>query len=136
MAVWNPYLVLFDLSYQLSILATLGLILFSHRLVPYLTWLRSKTLIEIVSTTLATQVTVLPLLIISIGQVSLVALITNVLVLVAVPYAMLAGFFAALIATVSPATAFPLSAIAYAILHYIVVAAEFLGSLPYAAVNL
>lgn len=136
MAVWNPYLVLFDLSYQLSILATLGLILFSHRLVPYLAWLRSKTLIEIVSTTLATQITVLPVLIISVGQVSLVSLISNVLILIPIPYAMLAGFFASLIATVSPELAFPLSAVAYALLHYIIVVAEFLGSLPFAIVQM
>lgn len=136
MAVWNPYLVLFDLSYQLSVLATLGLVTLSHHIVPYLVRLRSKTLIEIVSTTLATQVAVLPLLIFSIGQVSLISLLSNILVLVVVPYAMLAGFFAALVAALSPVLAFPLSAVTYALLHYIILVSEFLGSLPYAAVNL
>jgi competence protein ComEC len=136
MAVWNPYLVLFDLSYQLSILATLGLILFSEPLIPYFTWLRHKSLIEIVSTTIATQIAVLPLLVISVGQVSLVSLLTNVLILLPIPYAMLAGFFAALIATVSPTLAFPLSAVTYGILHYIISVSVLLGSLPYAAVNL
>jgi len=136
MAIWNPYLVLFDLSYQLSILATFGLIVFSERLVPYLTWLRSKSLIETVSTTLATQIAVLPLLIYSVGQVSLVSLLTNVLILTVVPWAMFTGFIAALVAHLSSALAFPFSAITYALLHYIIVVAEFLGSLPYAAVNL
>lgn len=136
MAIWNPYLVLFDLSYQLSVLATLGLVSLSHYFIPYLAWLRSKSLIEIVSTTLATQVTVLPLLIISIGQVSIVSLASNILVLLVVPYAMLAGFFAALVALLSPALAFPLSTLAYALLTYIIRVSEFLGSLPYAAVNL
>lgn len=136
MALWNPYLVLFDLSYQLSVLATLGLVTLSGCIEPYLVRLRYKSLIEIVSTTLATQVAVLPLLIFSIGQVSLVSLVSNILVLVVVPYAMLAGFFAALVAALSPALAFPLSAIAYALLHYIIRVSEFLGSLPYAAMNL
>lgn len=136
MAVWNPYLVLFDLSYQLSVLATLGLVTLSGRIEPYLVRLRFKSLIEIVSTTLATQVAVLPLLIFSIGQVSIVSLLSNLLVLVVVPYAMLVGFFAALIASVSTSLAFPLSAVTYAILHYIIFVSEFLGSLPYAAVNL
>ncbi len=136
MAVWNPYLVLFDLSYQLSVLATLGLVTLSHHIEPYLVRLRSKTLIEIVSTTLATQVAVLPLLIFSIGQVSLISLVSNILILVVVPYAMLVGFFAALVAALSPALAFPLSAVAYALLTYIIRVSEFLGALPYAAVNL
>lgn len=136
MAVWNPYLVLFDLSYQLSVLATLGLVTLSHYFIPYLVWLRSKSLIEIVSTTLATQVAVLPLLVLSIGQVSIVSLISNILVLLPIPYAMLLGFFAALVAQVSTALAFPLSAVTYGILHYIIVVSEFLGSLPYAAINL
>lgn len=136
MAIWNPYLVLFDLSYQLSILATFGLIVFSERLVPYLTWLRSKSLIETVSTTLATQIAVLPLLVYSVGQVSLVSLITNILILAVVPWAMFTGFVAALVAHVSVSLAFPFSAITYALLHYIIVVAEFLGSLPYAAINL
>ena len=136
MAVWNPYLVLFDLSYQLSVLATLGLVTLSQHIEPYLVHLRSKTLIEIVSTTLATQVAVLPLLILSIGQVSLVSLASNILILVVVPYAMLVGFVASLIATLSPVLAFPLSAVAYALLTYIIRISELLGSLPYAAVNL
>lgn len=136
MAVWNPYLVLFDLSYQLSVLATFGLVTLAHHFVPYLVWLRSKALIEIVSTTLATQVAVLPLLVFSVGQVSLIALVTNILVLVFVPYAMLAGFCAALVASVSTALAFPLSAVAYALLRYIIEVSVLLGSVPYAAVNL
>lgn len=136
MAVWNPYLVLYDLSYQLSVLATLGLVTLAHQFVPYLLWLRSKALIEIVSTTLATQVAVLPLLVFSIGQVSLISLVTNVLVLVFVPYAMLAGFGAALVASISTTLAFPFSAVAYALLRYIIEVSVFLGSLPYAAVNL
>lgn len=136
MAVWNPYLVLFDLSYQLSILATLGLILFSEPLLPYLAWLRSKTLMEIFATTIATQITVLPLLIFSVGQVSLIALVSNVLILVAVPYAMLSGFAASLVALVSPLLAFPFSTVTYALLTYIIHVAEFLGSLPFAAVTI
>ncbi len=136
MAIWNPYLVLFDLSYQLSVLATLGLVTLSHRIEPYLVRLRYKSLIEIVSTTLATQVAVLPLLIISIGQVSIVSLLSNILILLVVPYAMLTGFVAAVVALLSPTLAFPFSTVAYMLLTYIIRVSEFLGSLPYAAVNL
>ena len=133
MALYNPYLVLFDLSYQLSMLATLGLILLSNRVEPYLMWLRSKTLIEIVSTTLATQIAVLPLLVYAVGQVSIVSLLSNILVLIVVPWAMLFGFIAGLVGAVSPSFAFPFTAIAYGFLAYIIEVASFLGSLSFAA---
>ncbi|MEN9390667.1 MAG: hypothetical protein RLZZ283_767 [Candidatus Parcubacteria bacterium] len=133
MALYNPYLVLFDLSYQLSMLATLGLILFSSRIEQYLLWLKSKTLIEIVSTTLATQVAVLPLLIYAVGQLSVVSLLANILILFVVPWAMLSGFVAGLIGTLSVPLAFPFAAVAYGFLAYIIEVSVYLGALPYAA---
>ncbi|MBP6945911.1 MAG: ComEC family competence protein [Candidatus Pacebacteria bacterium] len=136
MALWNPYIVLYDLSFQLSILATLGLILFSETIASRLKFIpdfRYFPFREIVSTTLATQVTVLPLLIFSIGAVSLVFLPANVLVLPAVPIAMFVGFFASIISLVSPVLAFPLSILGYGILSYIISIATFFGSLPFAS---
>ncbi|MES2134810.1 MAG: ComEC/Rec2 family competence protein [Patescibacteria group bacterium] len=136
MAVMNPFIVLYDLSFQLSILATLGLILFSETLASRLTFIPNFKYFpfrEIVSTTLATQVTVLPLLIFSIGAVSLVFLPANVLVLPAVPVAMFVGFFASITALLSPILAFPLSIVAYGILSYIISIATFFGSLPFAS---
>ncbi|TAK58811.1 ComEC family competence protein [Patescibacteria group bacterium] len=136
MALWNPYIVLYDLSFQLSILATLGLILFSEKIANRLTCIPDFKYFpfrEIVSTTLATQVTVLPLLIFSVGAVSLVFLPANVLVLPAVPVAMFVGFFASITALISPVLAFPLSIFAYGVLSYIISVATFFGSLPFAS---
>ena len=139
MALWNPFIVLFDLSFQLSVLATLGLILFSDKIarclqsIPQWKYLPFR---EIVATTIATQATVLPLLVLSIGAVSLVFLPANALVLPAVPFAMLIGFFAATLALVSTTLAFPLSVVAYALLTYIINVAVFFGSLPFASVSL
>ncbi|MDO8523891.1 MAG: ComEC/Rec2 family competence protein [bacterium] len=135
MALLNPYLVLYDLSYQLSILATLGLVLFSDPLAKKIPFVSGAFgFREIVSTTVSTQLTVLPLLILSIGQVSVVSLFTNILVLPAVPFAMLASFIASLVALLSQALAFPFSAIAYALLHYIISVSVWFGNLPFAAV--
>ncbi len=137
MALMNPYLVLFDLSYQLSMLATLGLVLFSNPLqkrmqfVPEMLGLR-----EIVATTLSTQITVLPLLILSIGSVSLVSLIANILVLPAVPAAMLLGFIAALFALASTVIALPFTALAYAVLHYIIQISVWLGGFSFSAFSI
>lgn len=135
MAVWNPYLVLYDLSYQLSVLSTLGLTLFSDGVQKKILFIpEALGLREIVATTLATQLTVLPLLILSVGQVSIVSLFTNVLVLPAVPLGMLASFIAALFASFSSVLAFPFSIIAYGILHYIISVSVWFGSLPFSAI--
>ena len=75
----------------------------------------------------------LPLLIFSIGAVSLVFLPANVLVLPAVPIAMFVGFFASITALLSPILAFPLSILGYGILSYIISIATFFGSLPFAS---
>jgi len=134
MALWSPYVVLYDLSFQLSVLATLGLVLFSDRLAKHLSFIpETLALRDITATTLSTQITVLPLLIFSVGQVSLLFLPANILVLPAVPVAMLIGFFAALISLLSTAVAFPLSAISYGILTYIIHVSVWLGSLSFAS---
>lgn len=134
MAVFNPYLVLFDLSYQLSMLATLGLVLFSNPIQKKITVVpETLGLREIVATTIATQITVLPLLIASIGSVSVVSLFANIAVLPAVPFAMLFGFLAALVALVSYTFALPFVAISYALLYYIITVSVWLGSYSFSA---
>ncbi|MBI3573923.1 ComEC/Rec2 family competence protein, partial [Candidatus Kaiserbacteria bacterium] len=130
-----PYLVLYDLSYQLSVISTLGLTLFSNPLAKKILFVpEAWGFREIVSTTVSTQLTVLPLLILSVGQVSVVSLFTNILVLPAVPFAMLASFIASLIALLSQALAFPFSAIAYGLLHHIISVSVWFGNLPFAAI--
>lgn len=134
MALVNPYVVLYDLSFQLSVLATLGLILFTKTIAIRLSfitdWLKLR---EIVATTIATQITVLPLLIYSIGAVSLVFIPANIFILPVVPSAMLVGFVAAIAGMFSYALAFPIATVAYAILTYIISASVFFGELPLSA---
>jgi competence protein ComEC len=137
MALFNPYLVLFDLSYQLSMLATLGLVLFSNPLQKRMQFVpESFGLREIVSTTLATQVTVLPLLIFSIGSVSIVSLFANILVLPAVPAAMLLGFTASVVSLLSTTLALPFTTLAYVILHYIIQISLWLGSFLFSSFSI
>ncbi len=137
MAVFNPYLVLNDLSYQLSVLATLGLIIFSKPIESRLAFIPDRfKLREIVATTIAVELTVLPLLIYSIGQVSLVSVFSNVLVLPLIPWVMLGGFVAALGAHVSTILFFPITYLTYLGLHYVIVIAATLSALPFASLML
>lgn len=95
MVLINPKVLIFDISFQLSFLAMLGLIYVSPRLelklkrIPEF-WKFKASFIE----TLSAQVAVLPLLLFSFGQISIVAPVTNTLVMPFVPYAMFFGFVA------------------------------------------
>ncbi len=137
MVAWNPLYLAFDPGFQLSILATLGLILFTEPLSARLVWMPEKFgLREIFSSTVATQITVLPLLLFQNGLFSLVALPANLLALVAVPYAMGASFVAALGGMMFGSYALPLAAPAYALLWYIIAVAQSFAALPFAAVSI
>lgn len=134
MVLINPYLLVYDVGFQLSFMATLGLIL----ALPYIEGKEEKaSLLSIrgyVGATIATQIAVLPLLLYHIGQVSLVSVIVNVLVLPAVPLAMLFTFLAGVVALLSTVLALPFSFIATLLLKYIILMATWWGSLPFSSV--
>ncbi len=136
MVLWDPFTLAFDPSFQLSALATFGLILFAplfsrwYARVPERFGAR-----EILASTSATQLMVLPLLLYQSGTLSLVSLPANLLALFPVPFAMLFSFVAALggmaFGTYAAALALP----AYLLLRYIIAVASALASLPFAVVN-
>ena len=135
MLLENPKILVFDPSFQLSFLATLALIYVVPIIDRYLKAIPEKWgLRMIVATTLATQLTVLPLLVYSIGDFSLVSLPANILVLLAVPLTMLVGFIATLIAYVSSILALPLSYITHLLLVWILGVSSTLGNLSFASV--
>ena len=93
MVLINPKVLVFDISFQLSFLAMLGLIYVSP-------WLEQKLkripefwkFKESFIATVAAQIAVLPLLLYSFHQFSIVAPLTNTLIMPFVPYAMFFGF--------------------------------------------
>lgn len=136
MILINPFLLLYDIGFQLSFMATLGLLLVAPQFesiaarVPAQIGLR-----EFLVATIATQIAVLPLLLYNIGQVSLVAVFVNVLVLPVVPLAMFFTFVSGLLALVSIAIAMPFAYLASIILTYIIVVAETFANIPFAAIT-
>ena len=131
----NPYILLYDLGFQFSFMATLGLILIAPKFETFISDGFSKLSVkEFLVATLATQVAVLPLLLYHIGEVSLVAVVVNVLVLPIVPLAMLATFLSGVIGIVSTTLALPLAFFAHLILSYIIHVALFFSTLPFASV--
>lgn len=135
MLFMNPYLLVYDPGFQLSFLATLGLILVSPLVEERLGLIPTRFQIrEFVTATLATQLMVLPLLLYLMGEFSLVAVLVNVLVLSLVPLAMLGTFVVGITGLVVPSIAILFGYITYLVLQYMVVVATIAVSIPYAAV--
>ncbi|HRH25367.1 MAG TPA: ComEC/Rec2 family competence protein [Parcubacteria group bacterium] len=150
MLMHNPKILLYDPSFQLSFLAVLGLIygapiiqdklaklaLPAHgrasghsRAMP--TWLT-----ELLATTLATQVFVLPLLLYSMGNFSLVFLFANLLILPILPVVMLIGFVGTLLSFVLGVLAMPINFITHTFLAYILKIADLFGNLPFSSLEI
>ena len=122
----NPYVLVYSLSFQLSFLATIGIVLWH----PIMLWYTRKIpnileFRESLATTLSAQIMVSPLILYAIGDFSLIAPIINAIVLFAVPIAMFLGFLSSFsyIAEI-------FSPLAYLSLHYIMEVARFGSGLP------
>lgn len=137
MVLQNPHILLFDPSFQLSFLATLGLIQLSPRIearlmrVPKFWGLRT-----IIAATLATQLFVLPLLLYNTGQFSVVGLLVNLLILPLVPLTMLFGFLTGVVGFISSILSLPFAFISYALLTYELKIVEWFSSIPFAAITI
>ncbi len=132
MLLWNPLLLTFSLGFDLSVIATLGLILGVPLIEPKLTFIRSAFLREIIASTMSAQVAVVPLLLYVNGLFSLVALPANILVLPFVPLAMAMSATAGAVAFVAPGIASLAGLPAYIILHYIMSVVHFTAHIPLA----
>jgi competence protein ComEC len=145
MLYFNPKILRFDLSFQLSFMATLGLVYISPLLEKYLEWLpKTLDLRGIAGATLGAQMAVLPLILFSFGRLSLIAPIANLLILPIIPLSMFWVFLSGSIGILSswPFLAVPAVALAKAggwvswlFLTYQTKIAALLAKIPYAAVG-
>lgn len=136
MVLWDPYTLAFDPSFQLSALATLGLISCTPYIYERVRWVPERFgLREIFASTIGTQLAVLPLLLYQNGNLSIVALPANLFALISVPLAMATSFAAALGGMLVGSYAVPLAFPAYIMLAYIIGVAELFAALPFASVT-
>ncbi|PIR83193.1 hypothetical protein COU19_01620 [Candidatus Kaiserbacteria bacterium CG10_big_fil_rev_8_21_14_0_10_56_12] len=151
MLIWNPLYLVFDPGFGLSITATAGLIwlspLFSQALVRLRERLHRRAVnkvqafgIEAMSTTLAAQTGVLPLLLYNTGNLSIVALPANLLVIAVMPLAMaaagVAGVFGSFFASTVPLVAHVVALPASVLTRYVMLVAETSAALPGAALTI
>jgi competence protein ComEC len=147
MTLLNPQ-TLWDVGFQLSFAATLGLILYTPVLQDWFERLLSKALspgtakqaIQILNealiVSLAAQITTMPIIVYHFRQLSLVTLLSNFLVLPAQPGVMLWGGLATIAGLVWLPLGQVLGWIAWLFLTYTIRAVEITASIPYASLNL
>ncbi len=134
MLLINPYLLAFDPGFQLSFLATMGLILVSPIIEARLITVPTRFQIrEFLTATLSTQIFLLPFLTYLIGTFSVVSVLVNVLVLPVVPVAMFLAFMTGIISVLIPALGVIVALPASAFLGYIIFLAEQFSRLPFAS---
>ena len=137
MLLGNPKLLIFDPSFQLSFLSTLGLILLTPYFEKWLAFLPEKYEIRAIGVvTCSTQAFVTPFLLYQVGQVSLVALIVNFLVLGFIPATMLVGFVAVALGFVASWLAYPAAFASYLLLSYELWITHVFASFPFAALQI
>ncbi len=137
MVMVNPDILVFDISFQLSFMSTLALIYVSPLVSDKLGFITEKgNLRDMIATTLATQIFVAPYIIYSMGQISLISLISNIFVGPIIPYAMFVGFGALVLGFIHHFIGLPLAWITTLMLSYILHATSFFGNLPFASIQI
>ncbi|MDD4351387.1 MAG: ComEC/Rec2 family competence protein [Candidatus Gracilibacteria bacterium] len=132
----NPLILRSDVGFQLSFLATLGLIYVSPYFEKFLSFLPNTLAIrESLSMTLSAQVTAVPLILSTFGRLSLISPLANLLVAPAIPLSMLFGFLASAIYAIFPPLGTILSWIAWLTLEYIIKVTELCAAIPLASVE-
>jgi len=136
--VWqNPKILRFDTSFQLSFLATMGLIYISPIIKNKLGFVADKfNLREIFSATISAQIAVLPLLVYKTGLVSLVGLPVNFLILPFIPLTMFFGFAVGILGMLSHLISLPFAWASYVLLQYELFIVDIFAKLPFSAVNI
>ncbi len=134
MLLHNPKILAFDPSFQLSFLATLGLVYLNPILEKYFHFVPTKLQMkELVVSTVSTQIFVMPLILYNSGDFSAVALPVNLLVLALIPLTMLLGFLTGLFGFLSAALSVFFGFLVSGLLYYDLKIVEFFSSLPFAS---
>ena len=131
----NPLLLRWDVGFQLSFLATVGIIYIYPLFNAYLVK-KNKVfgLSEILFLTLSAQFFVLPIILFNFKQLSIISPLANLLILPFIPLTMLLGFLADICAFIFSPLATIVAWLAYLPLRYEMATINFLANLKYAAV--
>lgn len=129
MLALNPLLLRFDVGFQLSFLAMMGIIYLSPI---FKKWVK----LDVLAMTLAAQLFTLPILIYNFGYMSFIAPLTNVLIVPLLPFIMLFGFIFSLVGIFWQSLGLILSFPAWLLLTYLLKIVDWFSSLSISALIL
>ena len=136
MVLANPMILRYDVGFQLSFMATVGILYLAPFLKTYFKKLPSVlNFSETFFMTVSAQIMVLPLILFYFHNLSLVALPANLLILPLVPLAMLAGFVTGIAGMIWSALGLVLGALAWLVASVAIFLARFFSNLPFASLN-
>lgn len=128
MLIFNPNWLL-SISFQLSFLATFGVVVVAPIFTEYLKNV-PKVLREDLAVTLAAQVLVLPVIAYNFGQISLIGILSNSLILWSIPIVMISGFISLGVGLVSLPLGQIIGLVPGILLTYFIYIVEFFAKLP------
>lgn len=134
MVLFNPNILVFDIGFQLSFLALMGIVYLQPAIEQFFKIDRDPGILgwrKNAVTTTAAQLAVLPIILANFGFFSPLAIMTNILLLSFIPYTMGLGFFIALAALLSPYLAWLIALPAKLLLGYELAVIDFFASLPF-----
>ena len=135
----NPLLLRFDVGFQLSFLAVMGIIYLTPLFQRWLIKVSEDNLLNlksIFSMTLAAQIFTLPILIHNFGVISLVAPLTNILILPLLPFVIGIGFLFGLTGIAFPFLGQIISWPCWLLLTYIIKIVNFFSGLSFSSITL
>ncbi|MDD5165292.1 MAG: ComEC/Rec2 family competence protein [Candidatus Pacebacteria bacterium] len=136
MLIQNPLILLHDPSFQLSFLATLGLILLATPLEKVFYFVPEKFGMRgIFAATFATQIFVSPFILYMMGQISIIGVVANILVLPFIPLTMLAVFLTGALGLISSVVSQICAWGAHLLLTYELFIVESFARVPYASLT-
>ncbi len=101
MCVWNPFILMYDLGFQLSFFSTLGVVILAKKIniqfLPDFLGIKESFIL-----TVSSQIATLPTIVYYFGTLSLISPIANVLVAPFLPVFMLLGFLSFVLAWIYP----------------------------------
>jgi competence protein ComEC len=136
MLLVNPKILALDLGFQLSFLATIGIVYLSPYLEKFVKWLPEFFEIrETTKITLSAQILVIPKILLGFSKISTISLFANILVLPVIPITMFFGFATGVVGQVSSYLAKITGYLAYSFLNYEIAVVEFFAKFPWASVQ-
>lgn len=134
MILINPKVLIDDAGFQLSFLATAGLIYVLPRLEKFFQWVpKFFSIRESLTATLSATFITLPLIIFQFGRLSIVAPMVNILILPMIPVSMALGFVVTILGLISTGLGRVAAWSVWLTLEYIILVVEYFSSIEFAS---